>query len=576
MTFDKRSLDRAITDYRDGGLSRRDFLKRTLALGLSTAVAGSLATVFSNSLFAKSTREINDGDADYDVNGYDYVIVGSGSAGAALAYRLATTTDARILVLEAGGNDDVPEIHDPRQWAGTLGTRATKWFDTTKQLHTANREHNWPRGNVFGGTSALNAMIYARGHRSDFDSWAYAGCTGWDYDSVLAHYKAFEDFEGGANAFRGTGGPLPITQPQPALRHPGGQMFIDASKALGHPETADFNGAQMEGPSWVNFTIKDQRRQSTGVAFLKPAMERKNLTVMTDAPVTRVVLEDGCCVGVEYLHNGKPRIVRAQQEVVLSAGAIDTPRLLMLSGIGRVGELNSLGIEPRINLPGVGQNLQDHLLGGGPNYESPEPVPESNYNASEVYMWAKSDSRVVAPDMITLYLSIPFSTSALPMDGIKNGWSILSGVARPTSKGSIRLKSNRFDDAPIIDPNYLATDHDRNVFSKATELARETAMHSAFSSVRKKEWLPGADVKVGSEAWNDFLAKSAHTFFHPTSTCKMGVDEMSVVDPQLRVYGIPGLRIADASVMPNITTGNTNAPSIMIGWKCAEMIRGAV
>jgi choline dehydrogenase len=569
MKLDHDALNQAVDEYRSG-LPRRTFLQRAVALGLTSGVAGSLASMYSSEAFAVSTKSVDSVD-----KAYDYVIVGSGSAGSALAYRLATTTDARILVLEAGGDDDVPEIHDSRKWAQTLGTRASKWFETTKQARTWNRTHSWPRGNVVGGTSCLNAMIYARGHASDFDSWAYAGCTGWDFKTVLQHYKAFEDFEGGASDYRSVGGPLHVTMPKGDLRHPGGQMFIDASAALGYKPVDDINGPVMEGPAWVNFTIKDQHRQSTGVAFLKPAMTRKNLTVLTEAPVTRVVLEGGKCVGVEYMHAGKPRIVRAEREVVLSAGAIDTPRILMHSGIGRSADLKAVGIKPLINLQGVGQNLQDHVLGGGPNYESPTPLPDSNYNSSEVYMWAKTDSRLPGPDITTLYLNIPFSTPALPMKGIKNGWSILSGLNRPTSTGTIRLRSAKVGDAPIIDPNYLATDHDRRVFSKATEIARETAMQQAFASVRSKEWLPGPDVKAGTAAWDEFLAKSVNTFFHPTSTCKMGVDEQSVVDPQLKVHGVAGLRIADASIMPNITTGNTNAPSIMIGWKCAEMIRGA-
>ncbi|WP_018412164.1 GMC family oxidoreductase [Methyloversatilis thermotolerans] len=568
MSSTTKELGLALDEYRAGRLTRREFLSRSAALGISAGMGLSLATVFSNEAFAQSTREREAVDA-----AYDYIIVGSGSAGSALAYRLATTTDARILVLEAGGDDNVPEIHDPRKWAQVLGTRASKWFSTTKQPFTANRVHSWPRGNVIGGTSCLNAMIYARGHHSDFDSWAYAGCAGWDYRTVLQHYKDFENYEGGANEYRGVGGPLQVTRPQPSLRHPGGQMFIDASKALGYKETDDFNAATMEGPAWVNFTIKDQRRQSTGVAFLKPAMARKNLTVLTEAPVTRVLVENGRCIGVEYLHAGKPRTVRADREVVLSAGAIDTPRILMLSGIGPRDHLKSVGIRSTQHLPGVGQNLQDHVLGGGPNYESPSALPESNYNASEVYMWARSDNRLPAPDMITLYLNIPFSTPALPMKGIKNGWCVLSGLARPTSTGFIKLKSNKPGDAPIINPNYLATDHDRRVFSRATEIARETALQQAFADVRAKEWLPGPSVRAGSSEWQDFLAKSVNTFFHPTSTCKMGVDDMSVVDPELKVYGVRNLRIADASIMPTITTGNTNAPSIMIGWKCAEMMR---
>ncbi|SIT73651.1 choline dehydrogenase [Ectothiorhodosinus mongolicus] len=569
MALDKKTLSSIIRDYSEGNLERREFLKKAGLLGISAAMSSSLAVVYSSNAFAQSSREAPQGRRSYD-----YIIVGSGSAGSALAYRLATTTDASILVLEAGGTDDVPEIHDPRRWAETLGTRATKWFMTTEQPHTANREHNWPRGNVIGGTSSLNAMIFARGHQSDFDGWAAAGCEGWDYASVLPYFKAFENWEGGANAYRAVGGPLSVTRPQENLRHPGGEMFIEASKALGFTETLDFNAEQMEGPAWVNFTIKDQRRQSTGVAFLKPAMARPNLTVLTDSPVTKVIVERGRCVGVEYLHNGQPTVVRCDQEVILSAGSIDTPRILLHSGIGPRADLRQVGIASVLDLPGVGQNLQDHVLGGGPNYESPTALPESNYNASEVYMWAKSDSSVVAPDMITLYLNIPFSTPALPMDGIKNGWSILSGLARPTSTGSLKLRSNRVTDAPIIDPNYLATEHDRRVFSQATELARETALQSQFASVRAKEWLPGDNVRPGTPAWNDFIAKCAHTYFHPTSTCKMGVDDMAVVDPQLRVRGISHLRVADASVMPKITTSNTNAPSIMIGWKCAEMIRG--
>jgi choline dehydrogenase len=565
------SFDALLHAYRLGRLSRRGFVERAVAAGVALGTATSLATVHGGRAFAASSREVAHVDAAYDV-----VVVGSGSAGAALAHRLATTTDARVLVLEAGGPDDVPEIHDPRLWAAALGTEATKWFATTPQRHTAERVHNWPRGHVLGGTSCLNAMVFARGHPADFDSWAYQGNPGWDYASVLPHFKAFEDSARGASELRGAGGPLHVSVPDPERGHPGAHAFMAAAADLGFPPTDDVNGPVMEGPAWVDLTIKDQRRQSTAVAFLKPAMERPNLTVLTEAPVTKLVVEGNRCVGVTYLHAGEPRTVRAEREVVVAAGAIDSPKLLLLSGIGAAADLRALGIEPVVDLPGVGRNLQDHVLGAGPNYAAPGPMPVSYYNHSEVYMWARSDARLPAPDMIALYVSVPFATDALSLDGVEHGWCMLSGLARPSSRGSVTLASADFREPPVVDPNYLATEQDRRTFSRATELARELALHPAYADQRTREVLPGPDVAPGTPAWRTFLEKSAHTYFHPTSTCRMGTDEAAVVDASLRVHGVDGLRVADASIMPQITTSNTNAPTIMIGWKAAEMIRAAM
>lgn len=564
-------LEEAIKAYRRGNLDRRGFLGRAARLGVATGTAQMLAIIWSNDAWAQSSKT-----SAPPTGAFDYIVVGSGSGGATAASRLALKSDARVLVLESGGTDDIPEIHDPRGWPASLATRATKNFNTTPQAQTANRVHVWPRGNAVGGSSDINAMIFARGHRTDFDAWAYEGCVGWDYASVLPYYKALEDWEGGASEFRGAGGPLPVTQPRGAKRHEGAVAFMKGCSELGFKETSDFNGKRMEGQAWVNMTIKDSKRQSTGVAFLKPAMARPNLTVITDAPVVRLVFEGKRCVGVSYLHNGQPQTVRANNEVILAAGALESPKILMLSGIGPEGHLKAMNVPVVVDLPGVGQNLNDHLLGAGCNYEAKAPVPVSNYNHSEVYMWAKSRPQLVAPDINVLYLSVPFATEAFKMD-IKegHGYSILSGVVRPYSRGTIRLASNNPADPPVIDPNYLTAEQDWRAFVAATELARDIGNSRAYDGIRGREVLPGPTLKRGDKAqMREFLAKATNTFFHPTSTCKMGVDAMAVVDPQLRVIGVDGLRVADASVMPSITTSNTDAPSIMIGWRCGQMLLG--
>jgi choline dehydrogenase len=557
-------LDKSISAYRHGRMNRRSFISAAMAAGVTSGVAGALATAWSNQAFAASSMQ-----SVRPARVFDYIVVGSGSAGAALAAHLAQSSDAAVLVLEAGGADDVPEIHDQRLWPNSLGTRATKFFNTVPQINADGRVHAWPRGNALGGTANLNAMIYARGHRSDYDSWAYAGNAGWSYADVLPIFRSIEDFAGGESEYRGVGGPLHISIPDPDKRHEGAVAFMDACANLGFQETPDFNGERMEGQAWVNFNIKDAKRQSTAVAFLKPAMERRNLTVLTDAPVLELVIEKGRCKGVKYLHGGEPHTVYADREVIVSAGAIDSPRILMLSGIGPAGELASIGIRGKVDLP-VGKGLQDHVLGAGCNYEAKAPVPASHYNHSEVYMWERSDSRLPAPDMIALYVSLPFASTGFQMSHA-NGYCVLSGVARPHSRGHVRLASPDPAVPPIVDPNYLAEEQDWKTFRAATELCREIGADKAYDAIRATEVLPGVG-ELSDKQWREFLAKSVNTYFHPTSTCRMGVDADAVVDPELRVYGVEGLRVADASVMPSITTSNTNAPSIMIGRKCAEMV----
>jgi len=552
-------LERAVVAYRSGKMSRRAFISRAMAVGVTAGMAGALATAWSGRALAQSTETspVPEGE-------FDFIVIGTGSAGAACVHQLART-GARILVLEAGRNDDLEEVHDSRLWGASLGTDATKWFETLPATHADNRPHMWPRGNVLGGTSALNAMIFARGHHSDYASWVEHGATGWSFEDVLPAFMEMETCEfGGEN--RGTSGPLFISQPQDEFKHEGAIAFMNACAELGFEETPSINSERMSGQAWVDFNIRDQRRQSSATAFLRPAMESGNVTVLTHAPVQRLNFEGTRCTGVTYLHNGAPVTVAAQNEVILSAGAIDSPRILMASGVGIAADLTALGIDVVADLP-VGVGLQDHILGAGVNYEAKGPVPVSHYNHSEVYMWERSDSALRSPDMIALYVSVPFASTGHSID-YEHGYCILSGVATPQSRGYVKLASADINEAPIVESNYLAEEQDWRSYRAATELCREIGASDYYSEFRARESLPQKDGDLTDAEWREFLAASVNTYFHPTSTCQIG----KVVDPELRVMGIEGLRVADASVMPHITTSNTNAPSMMIGWRAGSMI----
>ncbi|MGO4253979.1 GMC family oxidoreductase [Paenarthrobacter sp. TAF1] len=498
----------------------------------------------------------------------DYVVVGAGSAGSVVARRLLDAGHT-VHVIEAGSVDTDPNIHSPQGWPLLL-TGANDWaVMTTPQKHAHNRSLYWPRGRVLGGSSSLNGMIYIRGHKNDYDSWAANGAEGWSWDEVLPLFKKSEDHQDGASEFHGKGGPLHVERI--AERHPVAQAFVDAAKALGHTETEDFNGIQMTGVGFNHTTTKDGKRASAWQSFVAPVLENPGLKVTTDALVTRIVVDGGRATGVEYRLDGEVLRAEAGAEVIISAGAIGSPKILLLSGIGPAGQLKALGIESRVDLPGVGENLHDHLLAGN-IYEAKEPLVAGRHNLLESQLYAHSNQTdEEAPDLQPLFLHLPYPTDggAAP----EHGYTIAPGIVRPRSRGTLRLASADPAAAPLVDPNILADEYDVEALVDAIILCREIGRQEAFAPFRKDEFTPGPGVQTRDQV-RGFARQVAGTYHHQVGTCKMGVDDLSVVDPQLRVRGIEGLRVADASIIPFVPSGNTNAPSIMIGEKAAELILG--
>jgi choline dehydrogenase len=519
---------------------------------------------------------------------YDYVIVGAGSAGCVLANRLSEDPACSVLLLESGGADTRKEFHIPPAFS-KLFQSAYDWsYYTEEQEQLKQRTVYIPRGKVLGGSSSINAMIYMRGNRYDYDHWCALGNQGWSYADILPYFKKTEHQERGASAYHGVGGPLNVADPR--CVNPLTRAFVAAGVELGWPHNLDFNGAEQEGVGVYQLTQKQGQRHSTAEAFLKPARRRRNLAVLPRAHVTRLLFEQQRCVGVTYLQDGQPQQAHVRKEVLLCGGVINSPQLLMLSGVGPAAHLQLLGLPVMQDLPGVGQNLQDHLA-AGVIYACTQPVSLASAetlanmlsylllkrgplttNITEAGAFLKTRPELPAPDIQVIFL---------PVDAIDHGLVRLEGHSftigltqlRPQSRGFIALRSPDPLESPTIQPRYLSSESDLRALVEGINLCRKVAQAAAFDPFRGRELYPGPEVQ-GEAAITGYIREVAVTADHPVGTCKMGSDPLAVVDTELRVHGLEGLRVIDASIMPTIVSGNTNAPTIMIAEKAADMIKG--
>jgi choline dehydrogenase len=505
------------------------------------------------------------------MNNYDYIVIGAGSAGCVVANRLTEDPDTTVLLLEAGNPDTKPEIQIPMECPLLLGSEVDWGYFSEPEPYLNDRQILCSRGKVLGGSSSINFMYYVRGNPHDYDHWQELGNPGWSYRDMLPYFKKSEHQQRGANAYHGVDGELSVTD----LIAPTAisQRFVDATISLGYEYNPDFNGAQQQGVGSYQFTIKDGKRHSAAAAFLVPILQRPNLTVTTGALVTRLLFKGNRTIGVEYLHQGMLHQVRVNKEVILSAGVFDSPKLLMLSGVGDAAQLQALGIDVVADLPGVGQNLLDHILVTVAYQATQDLHPVSTSSVGETGMFLHSEGSVnVAPDLQFFFCPI-----ALPLPGYTQPeWTFTGGVCvtHPENVGQVSLRSSDPNDTPIIRMNYLQHEADGQKLATGIKVLRKLLHASALDEFRGEEIAPGVGVQTDA-ALMAYIRSTANTVWHPVGTCKMGTDQMAVVDPELRVRGIEGLRVVDASIMPTITTGNTNAPTIAIGEKAADLIKQA-
>lgn len=526
---------------------------------------------------------------------FDHIIVGAGAAGSVLANRLSADGTRRVLLLEAGGGDRNPIFRLPILAGAAYWYRHTNWnYVTAPQPGLDGRQIKWPRGKMLGGSTSINGMMYMRGHAADYDGWAQAGCTGWSYADVLPYFRRSEDAPHRAgDPFHGTGGPMRSVKSKG--ENPLYASFLSAGMAEGARPNDDFNGAEQEGLGFYDFNIRDGRRESAATAFLRPVLSRPNLTVWTEAPVRRVVIEGGRATGVEVARWGQRQIVRARGDIILCGGAINSPQLLQLSGIGPGAVLHAAGVPVLRDAPGVGANLQDHL-GVYLTYACKDPVT--------LYSLFRPDRAALALARAALFGTGPMAAVPLEAGGFlrtrpdlsipdihitfvpglsleatqkgqgQHGYLINFYQLRPESRGEIRITAPHAEVAPHIDPRYLSAEADRHCMRDGVRLARRIGENPALARHKRADLSPTPADLADDAAIDAWVRAGANTIFHPAGTCRMGSDPASVVDPALRVRGVDNLRVADASVMPTVIGGNTSAPTMMIGEKAADLILG--